>query len=81
MFIRESTRPASISKAITDLEDIRVILVWLKERELLIDFAAYPEKPKEELLPGFHAMYRKGAEFRTLLHATMVEEDLALVRN
>ena len=80
MFIAESTRPASITKARNDVSDIQVILRWLAERNIRIDFTAYPEKPKDQLLPGFRMMYARYAEVRGLLAATMEEEDLALIK-
>lgn len=81
MFISESTRPASVTKATNDLEDIQVILQWLKKRSLQINFADYQEKPKEEILPGFRMLYMRGSEFKVLLNATMMEEDLASIRS
>jgi hypothetical protein len=81
MHIADSTRPASIQKASNDIADIKVILRWLSERKIRIDFAAYPEKPKGELLPAIRMMYVRHADMRGLLEATMAEEDFALIRS
>ncbi|KAL2012784.1 hypothetical protein VTN00DRAFT_309 [Thermoascus crustaceus] len=81
MHIADSTRPASAQKAINDFRDIEVILRWLSERNMCLDFTAYPEKPKEDLMPGFHMMYSRFTQMRHLLDATMAEEDLALVKS
>ncbi|KAL9100940.1 MAG: hypothetical protein Q9163_003755 [Psora crenata] len=80
MFIAESTRPASKSKANHDLTDIRVILRWLAERKIRIDFTAYPEQPKDRFLPGLRMLYARDTEAQGLLDVTMEEEDLASVK-
>ncbi|KAJ5790130.1 uncharacterized protein N7518_007141 [Penicillium psychrosexuale] len=69
--IAESTRPKSVIKARGDFEDITAILDWLVGNNLRIDFTAYPEKPKEELLPYFRKLYEIHSESRSLLQATM----------
>ena len=81
MFIADSTRPVSATKAANDLIDIQTILEWLKRRSLHVNFTAYPEKPKEELMPAFRMLYARYAEFKTLLNATLREEDLASIRS
>ena len=48
-FLAESSRPASQTKATHDLQDIEIILNWLKSNRFQIQFEDYPEKPKEDL--------------------------------
>lgn len=56
MHITGSTRPESISKADSDLQDIKVTVQWLSARDSLINFEVYPEEPKAELLPGIRML-------------------------
>ncbi|KAH1334348.1 hypothetical protein KXX67_006555 [Aspergillus fumigatus] len=50
--LAESTRPQSIKKADSDIDDIEVLLKWLARNQFHIDFEGYLAKPKEELLSG-----------------------------
>ena len=68
-------------KAYGDYEDMRAILHWLAGNNLHIDFTAYPEKPKGELLPCFRKLYELHAIVRSLLEVTMDPQDFALVCN
>ena len=79
--IKESTRPKSVLKARCDFEDIGTILSWLARNNLRIDFTAYPEKPKEELLPGVRKLYEIHSEVRSLLQTMMEAQDFALIHN
>ncbi|KAJ9480970.1 hypothetical protein VN97_g12546 [Penicillium thymicola] len=79
--LAESTRPQSVRKAGGDFEDMTVILLWLAENNLRIDFTAYPEKPKGELLPCFRKLYELHAITRSLLEVTMDARDFALICN
>lgn len=78
-FIATSTRPLSIAKAANDVEDIQGILRWLAGKNLRIDFAGYPEKPKEDLLPGVRQLYDMHATIRPLLESTMEPQDFAQI--
>lgn len=64
-----------------DFDDIQVILEWLKERKMQIDFAAYPEKSKMEIMPGFRMLHEKSAEAEALLSVTMAKEDFTFIRS
>ncbi|CAI7608857.1 hypothetical protein PCG10_008882 [Penicillium crustosum] len=79
--VAESTRPQSIRKARGDFEDMRAILHWLAKNNLRIDFTAYPEKPKEELLPCFRKFYELHVIVHFLLEVTMDAQDFALACN
>jgi hypothetical protein len=48
---------------------------------LRINFTAYPEKPKESLLPGFRKLCELHTTVRPLLEATMEVRDFALLHN
>jgi hypothetical protein len=80
MFIADSTRPLSANKAESDLDDILVILRWLAQQNLFLNFMGYPEKPKKDLLPGFELLYHRDDEARQLLHRVMDVTDLEAVR-
>jgi hypothetical protein len=79
MLIAESARPASVTKATNDYEDVMVLLSWLAERKVGINFAEYREKPKSQLLPGFQLLYTKHPSVRGLLKETMGHEDFAFI--
>ncbi|KAJ5920516.1 hypothetical protein N7516_011374 [Penicillium verrucosum] len=64
-----------------DFEDMTTVLQWLAKNNLRIDFTAYPEKPKEELLPCFRKLYELHAITRSLLEVTMDARDFALICN
>lgn len=70
-----------MTKAGGDFEDMTTILQWLAKNNLRIDFTAYPEKPKEELLPCFRKLYELHAITRSLLEVTMDARDFALICN
>lgn len=80
-FLDESTRPKSIKKADGDAQDIEVILTWLARKKLCIDFADYPDKPKEDLLSGVRKLHEMHAAVRPLLEVTMEVQDFALISN
>lgn len=76
MFIAESTRPASIARARNDLFDLDKLLRWLVNHGVKIDFDMYPEKTKEELLPGLQKLLKIGGQdIRDLLKAALDSED------
>ncbi|WEW61207.1 hypothetical protein PRK78_006697 [Emydomyces testavorans] len=79
MYIAESTRPASIKKAINDEHDIEALLKWLQERNVKIEFSWYPEKPKGELLPGLQLLLQRGPSFHDLLKRTLHPEDFQAI--
>lgn len=80
-FFAESTRPKSIKKADGDVQDIEAILNWLARNNLRIDFAGYPDKPKEDLLSGIRKLHEMHAAVRPLLEVTMEAQDFALISN
>lgn len=79
--LAESTRPQSIKKADSDIDDIEVLLKWLARNQLHIDFEGYLAKPKEELLSGVRKLYQMHAAFQPLLETTLDEESFALINN
>ncbi|KAH1456401.1 hypothetical protein KXX13_000375 [Aspergillus fumigatus] len=79
--LAESTRPQSIKKADSDIDDIEVLLKWLARNQFHIDFEGYLAKPKEELLSGVRKLYQMHAAFRPLLETTLDEESFALINN
>ncbi|OQE38473.1 hypothetical protein PENCOP_c008G05304 [Penicillium coprophilum] len=79
--IAQSTRPRSIKKAHGDFQDIQVILGWLISNNLRIDFTAYPEKPKESLLPCFRKLCQLHTTVRPLLEVAMEAQDLDRLHN
>ncbi|KAH1418957.1 hypothetical protein KXX32_008943 [Aspergillus fumigatus] len=79
--LAESTRPQSIKKADSDIDDIEVLLKWLARNQFHIDFEGYLAKPKEELLSGVRKLYQLHAAFRPLLETTLDEESFALINN
>jgi hypothetical protein len=52
-----------------------VALEWLAERDLQVDFLAYPEKPKSDFLLGLHKMYARNEAFHPLLEKVLNKED------
>lgn len=52
-----------------------VILKWLAARHILIDFAAFPEKPKQEHMTILRALNGASREVGPLLRATLTPED------
>lgn len=80
-FLAESTRPQSIRKAESDVQDIEVLLNWLAKNDLYIDFEGYSEKPEQELLSGVRKLHRMHATIRPLLETTLKAEDLAFINN
>jgi hypothetical protein len=79
--LAESTRPQSVKKRRSDVRDIEVLVNWLAENELHMNFEGYPEKPKEELLSGVRKLYQMHAAIRPLLETTLDAEDFALINN
>ncbi|KAM5474602.1 hypothetical protein MferCBS49748_000008 [Microsporum ferrugineum] len=76
MHIADSTRPASILRAAHDLNDMKTILEWLVSHNLKVNFEMYPEKSKEELLPGMAKLLERGdTEIAGLLKETLFPED------
>ncbi|PWY66396.1 hypothetical protein BO94DRAFT_528783 [Aspergillus sclerotioniger CBS 115572] len=80
---RTSHRPESKRKFKTDAEDIVVLLKWLRDSGMHIDFAGYPERPKELTLQNVCDLYRhsESSEMCQLLEANLKPEDLAAVQN
>ncbi|EEQ29137.1 hypothetical protein McanMca71_000818 [Microsporum canis] len=76
MHIADSTRPASMSRAADDMSDMKTILEWLVSHSLKVNFEMYPEKSKEELLPGMAKLLERGdTEIAGLLKETLFPED------
>ncbi len=80
MHIADSTRPASITKANSDLIDIKYLLRWLADHNQQVDFgycAAFT--PKDRLLPGFRQLYSKGTVVRNNLQKVLQAADFQYV--
>ncbi|KAM5441652.1 hypothetical protein MferCBS31731_003333 [Microsporum ferrugineum] len=68
--------PTSILRAAHDLNDMKTILEWLVSHNLKVNFEMYPEKSKEELLPGMAKLLERGdTEIAGLLKETLFPED------
>lgn len=79
MFIAESTRPKSMTKARNDREDLQAILQWLGTRNMVIDFSMYQEKSKDDLLPGVALLLALNPEFHSLLERVLSPEDFKAI--
>jgi hypothetical protein len=84
--LSESTRPRSINKAKTDLEDIRYLLHWLAQHKENIDFvryeAAHPERLFDAVRQLVHIGTRDGqASLLELLFSVLTEKDLAKIKD
>lgn len=84
--LSESTRPRSIMKAQTDLEDIRYLLDWLAQHKENIDFAGYEAAHPERLFNAVWQLVHIGkkdgqASLLELLFSVLTEEDLAKVKD
>jgi hypothetical protein len=81
MCIAESSRPESVTKATNDIKDIMKLLQWLSQRSMTIDFSAYPEKPKDDLLPGFRLLLQRGGpRINDLLKMTLEPADFLQIK-
>lgn len=84
--LSESTRPRSITKAQTDLEDIGYLLSWLAQHKENIDFVRYESSHPERLFDAVRQLVHIGkrdswAELLELLVSVLTEEDLAKVKD
>lgn len=77
----DSTRPQSVRKARNDFIDIEVLLMWLADINIHIDFEGYRAKPKKDFLPGIIKLYKMHATIRPLLEVTLEKEDLVSISN
>jgi hypothetical protein len=82
----ESTRPRSIAKAETDLQDIIYVLQWLVEHKETIDFAGYEAAHPERLFDAARKLVYIGkrddqARLLELLSSVLTEEDLAKIKD
>jgi hypothetical protein len=68
-------------KAERHIQDIEVLLNWLVQNDLRIDFEGYPENPKQDLLSGVRKLYQMHATARRLLETTSKAEDFALIND
>lgn len=57
-----------------------ILLRWLVERDLTIDFCAYPQKQKEDFIPGLQLLLRLRADLEDLLEKAMILEDFQNLR-
>ncbi|KAJ6088578.1 hypothetical protein N7486_009839 [Penicillium sp. IBT 16267x] len=64
-----------MQRAMKDFEHIMVILKWLAARHILINFNAFPEKPKQEHMIILRALNEASMEVGPLLRATLTPED------
>jgi hypothetical protein len=80
-FVVDSQVPKAKLKAKGDIKDLTTTLSWLAKRQLRIDFSGYPEKPKNDFLPGLFKLYsrKEHSEVRDLLKKTLDEGDIELV--
>lgn len=58
---------------------IQVIIKWLATHYVRVDFNLYPEKSKDQLLPGFQLLYKTYPTVRDCLKETMNQEDFGMV--
>ena len=84
--LSESTRPRSIAKAQTDLEDIGYLLSWLAQHKENIDFVRYGSSHPERLFDVVRQLVRIGkrdswADLLELLVSVLTEEDLTKVKD
>ena len=80
MHIANSTRPASMSKADSDLVDIRYLLDWLAGHNQKVDFGYYAQfSSKDRLLPGFRQLYREVESGRGKLQSVLQADDFLYV--
>ncbi|KAI4153000.1 MAG: hypothetical protein L6R39_001694 [Caloplaca ligustica] len=80
--IAESTRPQSMLKADSDLNDIQFLLKWLNSHDQKVDFDSYAAiKPKDQLLPAFRTLYRIHADIRGLLQRVLKDDEFQYVRS
>lgn len=81
MFIAESTRPASRIKAHNDLDDIKTLLQQMVDNKMTMDFSLYPEKAKEDLLPGVRKLLALGyADVADMLQKTLTPGDFQAIQ-
>ncbi|KAK2752123.1 hypothetical protein FQN55_008013 [Onygenales sp. PD_40] len=81
MFLAESTRPKSVTRAENDFYDMEKILRWLDKRSATIDLAKYPETPKEKLLQGLRLLIRAdGGRLYDLLKSTLPPDDFQAIQ-
>ncbi|EAS27467.3 uncharacterized protein CIMG_10072 [Coccidioides immitis RS] len=69
------------SDAMRYLADVRLLLRWLAQESLEIDFACYRGTPKPNLLRTFGSLYALHDDVRELLRNTMKPADLVLARD
>ncbi|KAK2806656.1 hypothetical protein FQN51_006622 [Onygenales sp. PD_10] len=81
MFLAESTRPKSVTRAENDFYDMEKILRWLDKRSATIDMARYPETSKEKLLQGLRLLIRAdGGRLYDLLKSTLPPDDFQAIQ-
>ncbi|KAK2804373.1 hypothetical protein FQN50_006666 [Emmonsiellopsis sp. PD_5] len=81
MFLAESTRPESITRAENDLYDMEKTLRWLDKRGATIDMTKYPETSKEKLLEGFRKLIQaNGGRLYDLLKSTLHPDDFQAIQ-
>jgi hypothetical protein len=78
-FIVDSTRPQSIAKAHGDKSDVLILLEWLEQNNIRVDFKAWPENSKESMLRFFHLWLHKYPESIYLLGNVLTARDFALI--
>ncbi|OAX80496.1 hypothetical protein ACJ72_05174 [Emergomyces africanus] len=79
MFIAESTRPASKSKASDDSRDIRELLLWMSDHNTIIEFGDFYETRKEKLLAGFQLFLMHHGGLRDVLEKVMFPADFQAI--
>ncbi|KAJ5557098.1 hypothetical protein N7494_001013 [Penicillium frequentans] len=73
--VDEPIHSPRLQRAMKDFEHIKSILKWLADRRVLIDFNAFPQKPKEEHLNILRALNEASRDVGPLLRAALTPED------
>ncbi|KAF8549498.1 hypothetical protein OG21DRAFT_1447782 [Imleria badia] len=74
----ESTRPKTLSKNLSDKNDLDFLIFWLSDNDKKIDFGQYKGKGKPELLTfvrAYRNKYKDNAELMEALQSILCEED------
>ncbi|KAJ5813698.1 uncharacterized protein N7503_000448 [Penicillium pulvis] len=77
--VDEPIHSPRMQRAMKDFEHIKFILKWLADRRVLIDFNAFPQKPKEEHLTILRALNEASKDVEPLLRAALTPEDYSSI--
>jgi hypothetical protein len=74
----ESTRPKTLSKNLSDKNDLDFLIFWLSDNDKKIDFKHYQGKAKPELLTfvrAYRNKFKDNAGLMEVLQSILDEED------